>query len=221
MMTAFKKANIAGTMYEVISYEDYLNNTDMYQSIPSAIDNKDGYIYPYRQNPKDSRPGFIDLGPAIVMNYPMGTDCSIYSDRNVIDFSNTASRRDIIETQSKLAASERAILTTIDNLFIPPKLDTDTPEMRALKDSIESKQIDLDKYEGRLGANFNNDKRLLKKDRITFDKLRNICRALDIKVSLTFENKDETVPNPMKEKFNVCITDGFDDEDEEETQEVE
>ena len=212
-MAMFKKANIAGTMYEVVSYDDYLRNPALYQSIPTAIEGQDGYLYPYRSNVKDTRPGFIDVGPAVIMTYPIGSDCSVYSDRNVIDFSNNTSRRDIIEAQSKLASSERAILTTIDNLFVPPKLDSDTPEMRGIKESIESKQIDFDKYEGRIGANFNNDKRLLKKDRITFDKIRNICKALDIKATLTFENASEDVPNPMKEKISVCITD-TDDSDE-------
>lgn len=65
-------------------------------------------------------------------------------------------------------------------------------------------------------ANFNNDKRLIKKSSITFGKLRNICNALDIKATLTLEDKDDEVPNPMKTKINVCLTDGFNSDEESE-----
>ena len=58
-------------------------------------------------------------------------------------------------------------------------------------------------------ANFNNDKRLIKKNSITFGKLRNICNALDIRATLTLEDKTGDIPNPMGTRIEVCLTDGF------------
>lgn len=63
-------------------------------------------------------------------------------------------------------------------------------------------------------ANFNNDKRLIKKNSITFGKLRNICNALDIRATLTLEDRADDVPNPMGTRIDICLTDGFDQEDD-------
>ena len=64
-------------------------------------------------------------------------------------------------------------------------------------------------------ANFNNDKRLIKKNSITFGKLRNICKALDIRATLTMEDTNPDVPNPMGRKVEVCLTEGFDNGNDE------
>ena len=210
-----RKAKIVDTIYDVITVEEYNSNPDFYKSGPVAIIGGDGYLYPLRSNSGDMRPGFFDEGPMQFFNLPRGQECPIYSDRNIIDFSKASSIKDVITAQDKLADAEREILTTIDNLFIPPVNDDDTPEMGLLKEAITEKKIDIDKYEPRFGANFNNDKRLIKKSSITFGKLRNICNALDIRATLTLEDKASDVPNPMGVKIDVCLTDGFDSDDEE------
>lgn len=212
---ALKKAKILDTIYEVASVEEYNSNPAFYSSSPTAICPGDGYLYPVRSNPNDMRPGFIDEGAMQFFNPPVGRDCVIYSDRNIIDFSKASSIKDIIESQTKLANAERAILTTIDNEFIPPVNEDDTPEMSLLKQAITAKHIDLDKYESRFGSNYNNDKRLIKKSSITFGKLRNICNALDIRGTLIMEDKNPDVPNPMGTRFEICLTDGFEQEEDE------
>lgn len=213
---AVRKAKIGDSIYDVISIEEYDKNPSLYRDCPTAIEGGDGFIYPIRNSSMDQRPGFFDAGPMQFFNPPMGRDCVIYSDRNMIDFSKASSIKDVIESQAKLASAEREILTTIDNVFIPVTTPEDTPEMSLLKQAITDKHIDLDKYEQRFGQNFNNDKRLIKKSSITFGKLRNICNALDIKATLTLEDKDDKVPNPMKTKINVCLTDGFNSDEESE-----
>ena len=102
---------------------------------------------------------------------------------------------------------ERTILTTIDNVFAPEIYNNDTPEMKAMKQAILDKHIDLDKYEPRFGPNYNNDKRLLKKSSITFGKLRSICDALDMKVTMTIEDSSPDVPNPIGRSITVDLTD--------------
>lgn len=214
---AIKKAKINDTIYDVITEKEFESNPEFYKTSPVAIDGDDGYLYPIRTNPTDSRPGFVDATAMHFFNIPRGIDCPIYSDMNLIDFSKASSIKDVIESQARLANAERSILTTIDNVFTPPENPDDTPEMSLLKQAIRDKHIDLDKYESRFGANYNNDKRLIKKSNITFGKLRNICKALDIRATLTMEDANPDVPNPMGRKIDICLTDGFDNSEEEES----
>lgn len=214
-MGNIRKAKICDTIYDVITLEEYNRCPNIYSDCPTAIIGGDGYLYPIRTNPADNRPGFVDCTAMQMFYPPFGRDCNMYSERNMIDFSKTSSIKDVIEAQAKLAGAEREILTTIDNVFVPQKTDNDTPEMGLLKEAITDKHIDIDKYEGRFGSNFNNDKRLIKKSSITFGKMRNICNALDIKATLILEDKDANVPNPMKTRLEVCLTDGFERDSEE------
>ena len=65
------------------------------------------------------------------------------------------------------------------------------------KDNLENiiePNIELD-GNGKPMTNY--DKRLLKKRNITFGKLRSICKALDMKATITFEDANPNVPNPI------------------------
>lgn len=210
---AVVKARIDNYIYDVVPLNEYNANPNFYRGQFVAIDIHDGYLYPLRSNPNDQRPGMIDVGQVQFFNRPMGTQCPVYSSQNIIDFSKASSTKDVIEAQARLASEERAILTSIDNVFTPPRNTDDTPEMSVLKEAITKKHIDIDKYEQRFGSNYNNDKRLLKKSSITFGKLRNVCKNLDIRATLVLEDKNSDVPNPMNEKFEMCITDGFEEDD--------
>lgn len=217
-MADIKKAKLGEQIYDVVTVEEFNRNAEFYKTVPTAIDGKDGYLYPVRSNSNDNRPGFIDDQTMQFFNPPIGRDCVTYSARNLIDFSQAGSIKEIIETQERLSDAERQILTTVDNVFIPPHLPEETPEMGAIKDAIISKSIDIDKYEYRFGSNYNNDKRILKKDRITFDKLRSTCKALDMRASLIIEDQNPDVPNPIGKIIQVCITDGFDNNNQDEVE---
>lgn len=215
---AIRKAKIGDTIYDVITVDEYRGHPSSYINSPApiAVDGRDGILYPLRTNPTDMRCGFIcgeDI-PIVIFNPPKPSETSIYSDRNIIDFSQAGSIKDVIEAQARLADAERAILTTVDNEFVPPVSPNDTPEMSLLKKAITSKHIDLDKYESRFGSNYNNDKRLIKKESITFGKLRDICQNLDIRVTLVMEDESGDVPNPMGTKFEICLTSGSDQEED-------
>ena len=211
---AVVKARIDNYIYDVVSLAEYNSNPNLYRGQFVAVDLHDGYLYPLRNNPNDQRPGMIDVGQAQFFNRPMGNQCPMYSSQNIIDFSKASSTKDVIEAQAKLAKEEKAILTSIDNIFTPPTSPDDTPEMSLLKEAITKKHIDIDKYEQRFGSNYNNDKRLLKKNNITFGKMRNVCRNLDIKATLVLEDKNGDVPNPMNDRIQICLTDGFEGDDE-------
>lgn len=211
---SLRKKVIGGVMYDVIDYEEYMTNPGLYTQF-TALDMNDGYIYPIR-NRYDNRPGAKNY-PGM---YPMNSMGSVvffvnpttqeelreYNNSGMIDFRAAEDMRDYIQTKQRLASAERSILTSIDNVFAPEISENDTPEMIALKQAILDKHIDLDKYEPRFGPNYNNDKRLLKKNSITFGKLRAICDALDMKATITFEDAKPDVPNPIGRTITAELT---------------
>ena len=202
---SLEKAKIGDLIYDVIDQEEFYRNPDMYTSGYTAIKGNDGYIYPVRSR-TDNRPGFYYTKCLDFFKIPSMKQSDEYSSQNVINFHDATNLKEVIQAKQKLMNAERTILTTIDNVFTPDIGDTDTPEMQALKQAVIDKHIDLDKYESRFGPNYNNDKRLLKKGNITFGKLRSICDALDIKVTLTIEDAAPDVPNPIGRAITAEIT---------------
>lgn len=206
-----KKIAVDGAIYDVIDESDYIQNRDLYMNnykylaiIRPGFD----IVYPVRRataNP--DKAGAYDMGYAIFYYDPADPETiQEYNVSRIIDYSNAQSLRDIITTSQRIASAEASILTTIDNVFIPEIGPNDTPEMIAFKQAIIYKHIDLDKYEQRFGQNYNNDKRLLKKPNITFGKMRDMCNALDIKVSIKLEDASPDIPNPMGRQIITEIT---------------
>ena len=95
-----------------------------------------------------------------------------------------------------------------DGRYIPPILQNDSPEMRALKECIIQKDIDLDKYSERFGVNYPNDKRKLKDSEITSFLLKRYCTNLDIEVDMVFRDKDDKVPNAMNKEIRINLVPG-------------
>ena len=95
-----------------------------------------------------------------------------------------------------------------DGKYVPPILEADSPEMRALKTCIIEKDIDLDKYSERFGANYPNDKRKLKDAEITSFLLKRYCNNLDIDVDMVFRDRDENVPNAMNKEIRINLVPG-------------
>lgn len=201
---SLEKAKIGDVIYDVIPIEEYYREPTAYGSF-TAISGNDGYIYPIRTK-TDNRPGFYPTGGLDFFKPPTPGEANIYTRQNVINFEEATSLREVIICQQKLMNAERSILTTIDNVFAPEIGENDTPEMKAIKQAIIDKHIDLDKYEPRFGPNYNNDKRLLKKKNITFGKLRSICDALDIKASIVIEDAAPDVPNPIGRVITAELT---------------
>lgn len=214
---SLEKAKIEDKIYDVIEQDEYYKNQSMYENQFTAIKGNDGLVYPIRKI-TDNRPGFYPTGCIDFFKHPMPSECSMYSSQNIINF-NSPTMKEVIKSQQKLASAERTILTTIDNVFVPDISVQDTPEMGAMKQAIIDKHIDLDKYETRIGPNYNNDKRLLRKKSITFGKLRSICNALDMKATLILEDVNPEVPNPIGRVITADITGNGIEDEETETEE--
>ena len=100
----------------------------------------------------------------------------------------------------------RSILTTTDNIFMPPISDKDTPETKAFKLATRLKNCDINKYENKFGNNFANEKREFSKNEISLKKIKRIGEILDMKITMVFEDKDDSVPNKMGTKISSVIT---------------
>lgn len=208
-MSLMKKV-INGEMYDVVSEREYFSNPSLFTQ-NSAILMDNNMVYPIRpkydmRNDSRNKPGVYDFGHYLYIVNPSASEMPEYSPSDIIDFNSVDTLRGYIQTRQRIATAERSILTSPDSIFTPEITENDTPEMIALKKAIQDKHIDIDKYEPRFGPNYNNDKRLLKKESITFGKLRTICNALDIKATITFEDAREDVPNPIGRSISADLT---------------
>lgn len=208
-----KKGKINGSMYDIVDFESYQNNKLLYNNKFTAIES-DGLLYPVTKN--KNVPGYYHNEGDLFGQFiePDQTQIYEYSSENVIDFNSATSMKEIVEKSIALRDMEKEILCSSDNKFRPVIDEKDDLEMKALKEVIIAKDIDLDKYEARFGPNYNNDKRLFKKNSMSLRKMKTIGNALDIKITLTFQDKNENVANPIGRVFTVDIT-GGEDEDEE------
>lgn len=205
-----KKGKINGVIYDIVSIEEYQNNKVLYDNKFTAIE-KNGILYPITKNRKT--PGYYN-GNGLFGEYinPEPSKLSEYSSENIINFESVSSMKEMMEKNAALRDIEREILCSSDNKFKPVIQEKDDPEMKALKEAVIAKDIDLDKYESRFGDNYNNDKRLFKRNTISISKLKSIANNLDISLTLTLEDKSPDVPNPMGRKIVVNIAGGEDNE---------
>ena len=204
---SIRKGKADGKIYDIVDREQ-ISTLDRNVYGPMAIE-WNGVIYPER-NRGDNKPGvyITDWGSYLI--HPSEEQIDEYSSDNIIDFKSD-NIKELIEKSNKLKDMEREILTSPDNIFIPPLLDNDSPEMRGLKKAVIAKKIDLYKYASRFGSNFQNDRRLFSNTSITMDKLKKFLENLDMKGTLIIEDKSPDVPNPMGCKIIAEIVGGDDE----------
>jgi hypothetical protein len=208
-MMELRKMNINSQYYDVISYEDYAHNKDIYDPKHTAImDTTYNVALPILPKLDDTSVGIRTEGTLVsLVKYPeTAEDKRKYSLDNMIDMSNPRSYKEAIETSQKLKDVEREILLTVDNVTHPVVGSKDTPAMQGLKEAVSSKECDINSYSHRFGPNFANDKRILADNDVSIKKLIKYGNSMDIKISITFEDKDENVPNPIGKKITKVIT---------------
>ena len=185
-----KKIKMGRTIRDVISHEEYIRRVNLNPDLMNELADDtaiemDGHVYPINRQYSPNVVGMWDGGQVMVYTSPQEyINDPDYDAKNIIDFENVSSLRDSIEKQAELERAERSILISPDNIFAPVIKDTDTPEMRLLKEAITRKRIDIDAYKPRFGSDFNNDKRLFEQSSITIFKLKKMCDNFDIKCSL-------------------------------------
>lgn len=213
------KAKINNKLLDVVSFEEYKNNQEIYNSGNASIEFPELDLILPINGKKDKTTGiYVGDGLFSHINFPSKKEKEKYSisslkERNeYLDFSKVEDISNLISTQDRLKDIEYDILTNVDNVFSPPKITKNTtPEMAALKEAVISKNIDINKYASRFGANFNNDKRQYNKDSISMEMLKRHCKCLDIKATLILQDKNPSVPNPMGKVITVDLVDGGED----------
>lgn len=209
-----KKASLEGRLVDVISFDKLKDNKELYTTTttPAGVEVKtstgEEFVLPFRDkgNMNNDKAGVYTLGNVgYMIKYPDKRSKSIYQPE-VIDFDQTNSIQEFIGKQNRVKDVEREILCTPDNIYKPPIGENDAPEMKALKEAIRAKNIDIDKYADRFGENFPNDKRKLKDDKITLFLLKRMAECLDMNVDLIISDKGPDVPNPIGIPIKVSLT---------------
>lgn len=207
-----KKAKLHNRLCDVTSLENYASHKDLYDPQYTAIE-VDNVLLPIIGR-RDERIGIVVGDIVSFCNMPPTDRLEEYSASHVIDFAEAKTMRDVIEKQQYVKSLENEIILNSENIFEPRIDDNDSPEMKGLKEAVICKQIDINAYSQRFGRNYANDKRIFNEDRISLSKLKKIADALDMKATLTLEDKNPNVPNPIGKVITVDITGGnYDDED--------
>lgn len=211
MLDNYKKAKINGRVTTVVTPKEALEQ-DIYQNKFTSVE-VCGNILPVKTSYDPTSPGFYIMNNGLVgkIIYPNDNDKEEYSIDNAIDFSNISSMKELIQKQEEVKRMESEVLSNSDNLFKPIAKENDSPEMKAVKEAVCLKNIDLDAYADRFGENYNNEKRLLKGSSITLSKIKSICSKLDMKCSLTISDAGPNVPNPIGKDITVEIC-GYDED---------
>lgn len=135
-------------------------------------------------------------------------DRAEYLASNMLDSTNLTQMQELIDLDAKYKEFEFDIVTAgMGDETVFRILPTDAPEMIATKQALNAKHVDIDKYKARIGSTFANDKRFLQNSpSITFNKVKALFPALDLKCSITIDNTSPDVPNPIPHPITVNIT---------------
>lgn len=214
----FGMVTIGNQLYSLTDMKRYRQFADTYQGDKPAIVVDDTYILPVRTESDKSSYG-ITVKPDQMIAFarlPKQDSEEFFQytmtgNKSAIDMRNKRSIGQYLDGCEDIKKSETDIITNPDNIFQPKPGENDTPAMVALKQAVCEKHIDIDKYDMRFGANFNNDKRLFNKDSISLPMLVRLCKGLDIKATITLEDKDSNTPNPIGRKIIAELTGGDND----------
>lgn len=210
-MINIRKTTIGKRVLDVMTETEYTQKTQ--KEGPMFDDTcieKNGMLYPIQQRYDGFTPGVFDAGPFLKYTNPQESDVAEYSagSDKIIDFSRAKDLRSLIVEQDKLRDKEEVILTVRENIFQAHIKDSNLPELKATKEVINSKNIDLTDYKVKLEEDFSNITRIIKdpnNDSITFNRMRTLMNAMDVEVTLTFKDKPNAI-NPMGKEISVVIT---------------
>lgn len=217
-----KSTTIDGKLVNVISEERYcsiykslIDNSQELSSLSIEVSDDSGnnFILPFRSR-TDDRPGvYVDGGLYFINKPKENIEESPYNTKNldVLDFSDVSSINQFLDKTSMVRDMENSILSDPDEIFTTQITGHETPQMRVMKEAINLKRCDIDKYALRAGPNHLNNKRILKGNDITVKKMVEICDYMDMEVELTIRDKNPDVANPMNKEVTKILTSEGDD----------
>lgn len=203
----YKKASVDGKIRDVIDYSELPKiNTNNYDNL-AVLHN--GVIYPERNPNVEISPGLYVYEWGTILHEPTEEQLPEYlAENKLIDF-KANNIRELIEKSDRLKEAENTLLVCTDpeGITTYPIGNNDSPEMVAVKSAINSKHIDIKKYQARWDT-YANDIRLLNKESLSLAKLKTFAKNLDMKVSIVVEDKAPNVPNPIGDKIVIDIVGG-------------
>lgn len=213
----YRNAPIDGRVMDIITEDEYRSKYNLYSDNPSicsmtAVEVQSSnqlYLLPFRGK-SDDRPGIYVDGHIYFIKYPSSEEEELsYNKRNieVVDFSNVNNINDFLNKNDQVREMENLSLSDSDEIFTPSFSGKESEAMRAFKQAIAAKHMDIDRYSTRFGENYLNDKRILKGDDITMNKLVSICNKFDIEAKLVLSDKHPDVANPMGTVIETILTD--------------
>lgn len=201
-----RKIELEHKLYTVVTADEYSKERSMYSPKSTAII-CDKVVLPIRGQ-TESGPGvYVDTSSKpLVHNVRKPKQPQEYSVDKMIDFNNSRDIGDVIKNNELLSNLQNDLMVSgrDGNIFYLNVTPNDTPEMAALKNAINAKQVDKKSYEQRF-SQFQNDMRLLKGNTITLGKLISICDGFDIACTLTLTDREGAV-NPMDTEIVVDLT---------------
>lgn len=211
---------VNGQLYDLMNYDSYANKGHLMSNIAiyEDIDDKK-VVLPYRgkyTSNSVTTPGVYNAGPIDYIVKPHEEDIAQYIPSKIIDISNTSSMKEILEKKEVMDRLDEPWITSPDEITTFVISEDDKAEMRCLKTALNLKKVDFDKYSGRFGQNFPNDKRQLKNNSATLNIIKRYCDNMDMECLLTLRDKNPNVPNPIGREITVSLTDEYYGDDEEE-----
>lgn len=218
-----KRCVMNGVMMNIMSYDDYAKSSkfaDSSTGIERVTTSGKTIVLPYKGNlPSNistpTVPGIYNMGPVDMVVMPNTEEEDDYVPTKVVEFDNTDGIRKVLESQAQLSKLAEPWITNPDNVTFVSIGESDRPEVIGLKTAINEKHIDIDKYAGRFGENFPNDKRQLRNESMTLKMVERFGNNLDMEVVLVFRDKNPNVPNPIGREISVSLTDGYSNDDDE------
>lgn len=214
-----KSTTVDGKLTNIISKEKYaavyknlFDNPSEFSNMSLEVQDQDGneFILPFRGK-NDGRPGIYPDGVVYFINYPKDIENSEYNVKNldILDFSDVKNINQFLDKTNQVREMENNILSDPDEIFMVQIDQDDTPQMKVMKEAVNLKRCDLDKYALRAGANHLNNKRILRGNDITIKKMVEICEYLDMEIELTIRDKSGNIANPMgKESSRILTSEG-------------
>ena len=218
-----KRCVMNGVMMNIMSYDDYAKSSkfaDSSTGIERVTTSGKTIVLPYKGNlPSNistpTVPRIYNMGPVDMVVMPNTEEEDDYVPTKVVEFDNTDGIRKVLESQAQLSKLAEPWITSPDNITFVSIGESDRPEVVGLKTAINEKHIDIDKYAGRFGENFPNDKRQLRNESMTLKMVERFGNNLDMEVVLVFRDKNPNVPNPIGREISVSLTDGYSNDDDE------
>jgi hypothetical protein len=204
------RAVINGSMYELLEYDEYRDQKGTWSSSTAVTfdDNGEKIVLPYRgeYNGNTSIPGIYNAGPIDFIVEPSEEDRRKYIPDQIITMNEKTSIKEVLENEKTLSRLKEPWITNPDNITTFPVQESDEPAMKCLKTAVNKKKIDIDKYAGRFGDNFPNDKRQMKNNNVTLKIIQRFCDYLDMEAILTIRDKGQNVPNPIGEQISISLS---------------